>query len=350
MNQFTDRTTIHEESTAYKEAFFYASMGDEVRCGLCPHNCLLSEGHIGLCRTRKNIRGKLYTLAYGNPCAINIDPIEKKPLYHFLPGSEAFSIATAGCNFTCLNCQNYHISQKSPVDIITTNVSPETIIKKCQDANCKAIAYTYTEPTVFYEYMYDIAQLAHEEGIRNVMISNGYINPGPLKKLIPLLDAVNIDLKAMDEEVYKNLNGGSLKPVLHTLKILKDMGVWIEITNLLVPGYSTHPDLMQQMCKWLVINGFSEYPLHFSRFFPTYRLKHLSSTPIATLKLARDIALQTGLKYVYLGNISESEHSNTYCPKCKKLLIERMGYLVRQMHIIDGKCPNCAHPIAGVWN
>ncbi|MGC8802502.1 MAG: AmmeMemoRadiSam system radical SAM enzyme, partial [Bacteroidales bacterium] len=274
---------------------------------------------------------------------------EKKPLYHFIPGSEAYSIATAGCNFTCLNCQNYHISQKSPDVPTAFYMSPEQVVKQCTAANCKTIAYTYTEPTVFYEYIYDIALLAKQKSIHNVLISNGYINPGPLKKIIPLLDAANIDLKAFDEKVYHNLNGGSLKPVLNTLRILKDNGVWIEITNLLIPSYSDSTEMIKRMCEWLVSNGFAEYPIHFSRFFPTFRLKHLYPTPVPLLKQAREIALQVGVKYVYLGNIAEADYNNTYCPVCRKLLIERFGYQVRQYHVTDQKCPNCLHPIAGVW-
>lgn len=349
MNNAVGNTYVPGTPIAYKEAMFYAAGGGEVRCGLCPHNCRIQEGEVGLCHTRMNIKNKLYTLSYGNLCALHIDPIEKKPLYHFLPGSEAFSIATAGCNFTCLNCQNYHISQKSATEQLLVNMSPDEVVTRCLAANCYTIAYTYTEPTIFYEYMYDIARLAREKGIHNVMISNGFINPGPLKKLIPLLDAVNIDLKAFDERVYHDLNGGSLKPVLNTLRILKDCGVWTEITHLLVPTYSDSPDMLKRMCEWLVSNGFAEYPLHFSRFFPTFRLKHLYPTPISLLKQAREIALQAGMKYVYLGNITESDYSNTYCPVCKKLLIERIGYLIRQQHIIDGKCPNCLHSVAGVW-
>jgi len=348
MNNFVTDTTGFDRPAGYTEALFYASVAGKVRCGLCPHNCLITEGQSGLCRTRINIQGKLFALSYGNLCALNSDPIEKKPLYHFLPGSRAFSIATAGCNFSCLNCQNYHISQHSPSEITTISLSAEEVIKRCFMANCHAIAYTYTEPTTYYEYMYDIALQARQQGIRNVMISNGYINPGPLKKLIPLLDAVNIDLKTYDEETYRILSGGSLKPVLNTLRILKDYGVWIEITHLIVPSYS-NPDIIKSMCEWLVNNGFAEYPLHFSRFFPNFRLKHTDPTPLVSLKQGREIALQAGVKYVYLGNVSDEAYSHTYCPKCKKLLIERHGYLVTQMLINDGKCPNCKSLIKGIW-
>jgi pyruvate formate lyase activating enzyme len=294
------------------------------------------------------MQGKLYSLAYGRPCAMNVDPIEKKPLYHFLPGSKAFSIATAGCNFTCLNCQNYHISQVRPSSA-NDEVLPEDVVESCLATQCQSIAYTYTEPTVFYEYMFDIAHLAREAGIRNVMVSNGYINAGPLKKLIPLLDAANIDLKSLDDEVYRTLNGGSLKPVLNTLRILKEHGVWIEITHLIVSTYTDRLDNIKRLCEWLVSNGFAEFPIHFSRFFPTYKLGHLRPTPVEVLKQAREIALKAGCKYVYVGNIHDTD-SNTYCPHCKKLVIERMGYWVGQMKVTDGKCPYCGASIAGVWS
>jgi len=334
----------------YREARFHSSSEGKVRCGLCPHNCQITEGQMGLCRSRVNIQGKLYALSYGNLCAISPDPIEKKPLYHFLPGSQAFSIATAGCNFSCLNCQNHHISQFSPAEITAISLSAEEVVKRCLMEKCNTIAYTYTEPTVFYEYMYDVAMYARQNGIRNVMISNGYINPGPLKKLAPLIDAANIDLKVFDEETYRTLSGGALKPVLNTLRILKDYGVWIEITHLIVPSYSANLDMIKRMCEWLVNNEFSEFPLHFSRFFPNFRLQHIEPTPLTTLKQAWEIAVQTGLHYVYLGNITDETYSHTYCPDCKKLLIKRQGYRVTQMLITDGKCPNCGTTINGVWN
>ncbi|MCX7986751.1 MAG: AmmeMemoRadiSam system radical SAM enzyme, partial [Bacteroidales bacterium] len=316
---------------------------------LCPHNCTLKDREVGLCRTRVNIKGKLYTLAYANPCAVNVDPIEKKPLYHFLPSSTVFSIATGGCNFTCKNCQNFSISQSDPQIVRHVTMNPEEVVQACLRSNCKILAYTYTEPTVFYEYMLDIASLAKENGIRNVLVSNGYINPGPLKKLIPLLDAANIDLKAFDEDLYKNLCGGSLKHVLNTLKILKQKKIWLEITHLVIPSYS-RPDSIERMCYWLSNNDFSDCPLHFSRFFPIYRLSTLPSTPLDLLLQAKEIAHHAGIKYVYLGNMRESVYSHTYCPNCKKLLIERMGYIISNVDLSGGKCSNCQTIIPGVWS
>ncbi len=333
-----------------REAMFYSSHPKGVRCGLCPNECYLSNNQTGICQTRININGKLYTLAYGNPCAVNIDPIEKKPLYHFFPGSEAFSLATAGCNFSCLNCQNYQISQVGPQKISHTDMMPEQVVENCQKSQCASIAYTYTEPTVFYEYMYETAKLARQVGIYNVMISNGYINPGPLKKILPYLDAANIDIKSFDNEIYKTLNGGKLQPVLNTLKILKDNGIWLEITNLIVPTFTNDLNTIKKMCDWLIENGFSEYPLHFSRFFPTYKLNHLQPTPLDVLKKAYEIAINSGIKYVYLGNISEEGYDDTKCSLCKKMLIERKGYRIIQNNIEKGKCKFCQHPIHGKWN
>ena len=297
-----------------------------IKCKLCPNACVLKEGEVGDCRTRKNVDGVLYSLAYGNPCAIHIDPIEKKPLNHFLPGSRSFSIATAGCNLACLNCQNWQISQKSPEETNNYDLMPGGVVDMALEKQCKSIAYTYTEPIVYYEYTYDTAKRAKDAGIKNVMVSAGYIEERPLKDLCPVIDAANIDLKSFSNDIYETLNGGRLDPILRTLKIMKDEGVWLEITNLVVPDWTDDLDMIRRMCDWLYDNGFENYPLHFSRFTPMYKLKRLPATPVDVLDKVHDIAKNAGLKYVYIGNVPGHPAQDTYCPKCGKKLIDRQGY------------------------
>ena len=331
-------------------AFYQQSLTDEkVKCLLCPHQCILHEGKTGICSTRQNRKGVLYTLAYDNPCSLNIDPIEKKPLFHFLPGSEILSIATAGCNFKCLNCQNWEISQSSPEEIPAYHFTPENIVNEAIRRDIPSIAFTYTEPTVFYEYVYDTANLAHQKNLKTVIVSNGYINEKPLLDLCPFLDGANIDLKCFDTHLYRKLAGGSLEPVLKTLKTLKEQGVWLEITNLIVPTYSDSVEMITSMCKWLVDNGFEDTPLHFSRFFPANQLPDLPPTPIKTLLAAREIAQTAGIKYVYVGNVPALGYENTYCPICEKLLIERTGFTVDKNFLNERKCTFCHAAIPGVW-
>lgn len=282
--------------------------GQRVQCLLCPHYCELKEGQTGICRTRQNVGGTLYSNAYGNPCSVAVDPIEKKPLFHFLPGSRILSIATAGCNLRCLNCQNWSISQNSPSDVPEYELSPEAIVELALKEETESIGFTYTEPTVFFEYMLETAKLARQKGIKTVMVSNGYINPEPLKELCAYLDAVNIDLKVFDDLTYRKLTGAKLKPVLETLKILKSEYVWLEITNLLVPGFSDDPIKIQELCNWLVINGFSDTPLHFSRFFPNFKLPESKPTSIELVNLACEIAKNSGIRHVYAGNMPGKYH------------------------------------------
>lgn len=323
--------------------------GNRVRCHICPHNCLVNEGGVGICKTRINKGGTLYSFAYGNPCSIGIDPIEKKPLFHFLPGERVYSLATAGCNFRCLNCQNWQISQSSPKELDHYDLLPEEVVKSAIAHNTQLIAFTYTEPTVFYEYVYDTAQIAHEEGLKTVFISNGFINQQPLIDLCPYLDAANIDLKCFDDDIYHKLDGGRLQPVLNTLKTLKEKGVWLEITNLLVPTYTDNPEMIERMCGWLMENGFADTPLHFSRFFPAYKLMDLPPTAESLLLKAKNIAEKAGIKYVYIGNIPSLEGENTHCPHCKRTIMERSCYSIGQNSIYKGKCGFCHEPIAGIW-
>lgn len=320
-----------------------------VRCLLCPHQCLLQEGKLGICLTRLNRDGNLYSLAYGNPCSVSVDPIEKKPLFHFFPGTKIYSLATAGCNFRCLNCQNWQISQASPQSAGHYDLLPEDLIKEALRHGTNSIAFTYTEPTVFYEYMYDTAMAAHEKGLKTVLISNGFINEKPLLDLCPTLDAANIDLKCFDDAIYHRLTGGRLQPVLDTLKTLKEQGVWLEITNLLIPGYSDSTEMIQRMCDWLVEKGFENTPIHFSRFFPTFQLPEVPPTPESILQKAAQIAGKAGMNYVYIGNHQGLQGENTSCPACNQLLIERTGFVVRKNLMHEGCCGFCGEKIAGVW-
>jgi len=306
-----------------KEAMFWSPTPRGVKCLICPNECSIKEGFAGDCRNRMNLNGKLFSIAYGNPCAVHDDPIEKKPLFNFLPGSRAYSIATAGCNLACLNCQNWDISQASPRDTRNYDLMPQRVVEEALKNKCASIAYTYSEPVTFYEYTHDTAKIARSRGIKNILVSAGYINEAPLRELAKYIDAANIDLKSFSEDIYLKLNSGSLTTVLNTLKILKEMNVWLEITNLVVPTWTDDFGMIEQMCKWLFANGFSNNPLHFSRFHPQYKLTQLPATPLSTLSKSREIALKAGLKYVYIGNAPGLHAENTVCPKCKKTLVER---------------------------
>jgi pyruvate formate lyase activating enzyme len=323
--------------------------GGEIRCELCPNQCRVSKGKRGLCRVRENRDGKYYSLVYGNPCAIHPDPIEKKPFFHVLPGTVSFSLATAGCNFQCKFCQNWEISQASPEEVFSYDVPPELIVKKAKEIHARSIAYTYVEPTIFYEYMYDIAELAKKAGLLNVTHSNGFINPAPLRNLCRVLDAANIDLKGFSESFYRELCSGELGPVLETLKILKSEKVHLEITNLMIPTKNDEISMVREMCLWIKKELGPDTPIHFSRFYPLYKLRTLPPTPVSTLETARAIALSTGLEYVYIGNIPGHEAEHTFCPKCKKRVIQRTGYMVGEVHLKAGKCKFCGKPIPGIW-
>lgn len=329
---------------------FYTPLeGGEIRCDLCPHQCHVPRGKRGLCRVRENRDGKYYSLVYGNPCAIHPDPIEKKPFFHVLPGTVSFSLATAGCNFQCKFCQNWEISQASPEDVFSYDVPPEAIIKKAKEIGAHSIAYTYVEPTIFYEYMSDIAQLTKKAGLLNVTHSNGFINPGPLRSLCKVLDAANIDLKGFSESFYGELCSGQLHPVLETLKILKEKKVHLEITNLMIPTKNDEISMVREMCLWIKKELGPDTPIHFSRFYPLYKLRTLPPTPVSTLEKARTVALSAGLEYVYIGNVPGHEAENTFCPKCKKRIIQRTGYMVGEVHMKAGKCKFCGKPIPGIW-
>ncbi len=333
-----------------KEVMFYTTTPKGLRCLTCPNECDIKEGETGDCHNHLAKKDKLYSIAYGNPCAIHIDPIEKKPLLHFLPGSNAFSIATAGCNLACLNCQNWTISQKSPTETKNYDLLPDQVVASCISNKCQSVAYTYSEPITFYEYTYDSSELAHQEGIKNVMVSAGYINRDPLLKLCKVIDAANIDLKSFSEEIYLKLNAGKLQPILDTLTTMKNEGVWLEITNLVVPSWTDDLEMIKKMCGWLAQNGFEETPLHFSRFYPQYKLTQLPPTPVNILKSAREIAVGEGLKHVYIGNVPGLGAENTFCAHCDKMVVERRGYQILQNHVISGKCEFCGQPVTGIWS
>lgn len=333
------------------EARYYKKIDEQtVQCELCPRRCTLSEGQRSFCRVREFRGGKLYSLVYNQACAVHIDPVEKKPLFHFLPGSPIFSIATAGCNFRCKFCQNWQISQFPPEETVNYRLSPQEIIDETLKNNCPSIAYTYTEPSIFYEYMLDTAKIAKIRGIKNMYHSNGSLNPQPVQEISLYLDGANIDLKGFTQEFYSELCAGYLETVLETLKILKRNGVWIEITNLVIPPLNDNPQDIKQMCIWIKQNLGSDVPLHFSRFWPHYKLTNLAPTSTETLERARVIAQEAGLNFVYIGNVPGHPAENTYCPGCRKPVIERRGYTIVSNNIINGRCKFCGNDIPGIWN
>jgi len=321
----------------------------KVKCLLCPRKCELGIGDRGDCRARMNIDGKMQTLVYGKPCAVHVDPIEKKPLFHYLPGTSSFSIATAGCNLHCMYCQNWEISQREPENTRNIDLAPAEVVKQALAANCRTIACTYSEPVIFFEYAADTARIAHENGLLNVWVTAAYINPDPLKEACLFVDAANIDLKGITEDFYKRVPKGTLEPVLNAIKTMKQAGVWVELTNLVVPTYNDTKEDFSMLCDWVVKNIGVEVPVHFSRFWPMYQLKNLPPTPEEVLTLARDVAMSKGIHYAYVGNCPGHEGNNTYCPVCKNLIIGRRGYLILEYNIIGGKCKFCNHNIPGRW-
>jgi pyruvate formate lyase activating enzyme len=288
-------------------------------------------------------------VVYGYPCSINVDPVEKKPLFHFLPATPILSVATVGCNLHCKFCQNWEISQANPEDAPAFQCSPERLVALAKRQNCPSIAYTYTEPIIYYEYTYDTSKLARDAGIRNVLVTAGYASDQPWRKLLVYIDSANIDLKGICDEFYRDVCSATLKPVQNALIVAKACGVWVEVTNLIIPTLNDKPEQLRELARWVRANLGAETPLHFSRFFPQYKMQHLPPTSAETLDLARQIAISEGLYYVYIGNIMSKEGQNTYCPGCKKLLVERNGYTILQNRIKDGCCPDCGREISGVW-
>lgn len=334
-----------------REALLYDRLDDSaVSCRLCAHRCRIPEGRRGLCGVRENRSGTLYSLVYGKAIALNADPIEKKPLFHFLPGTRALSVATAGCNLTCRHCQNADISQ-SPREngkIPGQEISPAELVKMARGEGCRTIAYTYTEPTVFFEYALDTARRAAEEGIKNIFVTNGYMTGEALEMIAPVLDAANVDLKSFRDEFYREVCGARLAPVLETIEKMPELGIWIEVTTLIIPGYNDSEKELGEIAGFLA--GIDpEIPWHVSGFYPTYRLTDAPPTPAATLRKARKIGNAAGLRYVYTGNLPGDNGENTYCSQCGKKIVERSGYRLGEVNIRDGKCLQCFTPAAGIW-
>ncbi len=320
-----------------------------VRCFLCPHDCTIGDGERGKCRARANVQGGLRSLVYGRPVSIHVDPIEKKPFYHFLPGAEAYSLATAGCPLQCKCCQNWEISQARPEDYQGSYAAPEKIARAASASKARVIAFTYNEPTVFAEYMIDIARDARKQGLRSVMISCGFVNGVPLAEMCKSLDAIKIDLKGYNEYFYRNVCGAELKPVLKGIKQIAKSRTHLEIVNLVVPTLNDSDKMLMGLIDWVLGEVGPDVPLHFSRFHPAYQMLNLPPTPVATLERARDMALNRGIHYPYVGNVPSHPGDNTYCPSCKKVLIQRRGFFVTEMNIKNGRCKFCSRKIAGVW-
>ena len=333
-----------------REAMDYRQVGDgRIACGLCPHRCILAPGDRSVCRSRVNLGGRLYSLAYGNPCAVHIDPVEKKPLFHFLPTTQAFSLAAAGCNLRCLNCQNWEISQVRPEDVRRSELFPDQAVSAAAKFGAASIAYTYSEPITFYEYMYDTACRARAAGLRNLLISAGYINQGPLRRLLTVIDGANVNLKSFSDKIYRRLNGARLWPILNTFETMHAAGVHFEMTNLVVPGYVDDENMVGDMCRWILSHLGPDHPLHFTRFYPKYQLDRLAPTPVDTLSRFRHIAMDAGIRYVYVGNVPGHEGGHTYCHQCHKLIIERRGYVIAQQNMDGERCRFCGARIPGVW-
>jgi len=336
---------------AVREARWYDRLPDKaVRCRLCPRECTVADVERGYCGVRENQGGVYKTLVYGNLCSTNIDPIEKKPLFHYLPGTTALSVATAGCNMECKFCQNWRISQYRPEQVESMVIPPENLVRAAQTRRTPTIAYTYTEPVVFAEYVLDTAAAGRKQGVGSVIISNGFIREPALRELCQVLTAVKIDLKAFSEKFYKEQCAAQLAPVLATLEVLKDVGIHTEVVTLIVPTLNDSADEITGLVKWLVAHMGPDVPLHFSRFHPLYRVKNLPPTPVETLTRSRKIAMDAGMRYVYIGNVPFSEGESTYCPSCGKAVIRRVGYNVDASLLKSGACASCGRKIAGVWS
>ena len=339
-----------ESTLSPKEALFYKKLdGEDVQCLLCPRECVISDGKRGFCRNRENQGGTLYTLVYGRPAVVDIGPIEKAPLYHFIPGHFRLCLTCASCNLRCKHCQNWHLSQKSFEELDHYSYTPSEIVHQAKKQGLNSVSFTYTEPTVYYEYLYNVSVVAREVGMKTSIVSNGYINREPFLKLLKVLDAVKIDLKGFSEEFYKKVCSATLKPVLESLLTVKKENVWLEIVNLVIPTLNDDPKMIDEMCRWIKENLGVDTPLHFTRFRPDYKLTHLSPTPVSTLESAYEIAKKNGLRYVYIGNVPGHTYNSTYCPSCDRNVISRMHMDVVEMNVVDGKCKFCDAPLQGKW-
>jgi pyruvate formate lyase activating enzyme len=344
-------TDAASEARYSQPARFYQKQGgNAVQCQLCPRGCTVTDGNRGYCRVRENRGGSYYTLIHSRVVAQHIDPIEKKPFFHFLPGTVAFSVASGGCNVNCKFCQNWEISQARPEELRSVYYSPQELASSAKNASCPAIAYTYSEPVVWTEYVLDSAEAGHRQGVRSVMVSNGFINQEPLKELCGRLDALKVDLKSYSESYYRDVVRGELKPVLNTIATAKKMARWLEIVYLVVPTLNDSDTEFRNLARWMKAEIGPDVPIHFTRFYPLYLLKNLPPTPVATLERAKAIADAEGLQYAYIGNVPGHPAENTYCPKCRQLLVERAGFTIRQMNLEKGKCRKCGHSVPGVWS
>jgi len=330
--------------------YFTPLEAGQARCDLCPRLCRLAPGQRGLCRVRENRDGKIYSLVFGNPCGLYLDPVERNPFFHVLPGSASLSLTTAGCNFNCRFCQTWEISQASPEDVFGLDLPPEAVIARARQMGARSVAYTFVEPVIFIEYLIEVGRLARQAGLLSLVHSNGFINPGPLDDLCRAVDGANIDLKGFSQDYYREVCDGDLEPVLETLKALRRKNVHLEITNLVVPGKNDDPAAIREMSLWIKRELGPETPLHFLRFYPIYKLRNLPPTPVARLEAARAAALSAGLKYVYVGNVPGHEAENTFCPECKRRLIQRTGFMVGQVNLEGGRCRFCGASIPGLWS
>jgi pyruvate formate lyase activating enzyme len=335
------------------EACLYRKVENEsVICDLCNHRCLIKPGKRGICRVRENTGGILQTLVYGKIVAAHIDPVEKKPLFHFLPGSLSYSIATAGCNFKCRFCQNSDIAQMTGEiqgRIPGYSVEPASVVKAAMDGNCQSISYTYTEPTVFFEFAHDTAKIACEKGLKNIFVTNGYMSPEALDRIAPFLDAANVDLKSFSDDFYKTYCGARLEPVKETLKRMKKRGIFVEVTTLLIPGLNDDSKELASLAAFICQELGPDVPWHISRFHPTYLLTDRPRTPLETITRAREIGLKSGLRHVYVGNVPGENGENTYCHQCGKQLIHRFGFVIERNELKNGACPDCGAAISGVF-
>jgi pyruvate formate lyase activating enzyme len=338
-------------STAlWREVKYYEQLANGiVRCAQCPRRCTIAQASRGFCQTRENRDGKLYSVVYGRPCIARIVPIERAPIYHMLPGTQSYSLATAGCNLACLYCQNYAIARAKPEEVESYTLTPEQVVAEAVKGKCKSITFSYSENTVAFEYMMEIAALARARGLKTILKTGGYVNTEPLKEMCAGLDAINVDLKGFSEQFYEQVCQGELKYVLETIQaIYAEKKAWLEIANLVVPGYNDDAKTIGAMLTWFKENLGTDVPLYFTRFEPAYRLR-MPPTPVEIIEKARQGALNAGLRYVYVGNVPGHAGQHTYCPRCGKILIERVGFEVKQNNIVKGKCKFCGEPIVGQW-
>ncbi len=341
--------TGNDERFVREARYWEKKAHKQVHCQLCPRGCVVDDHERGYCGVRENRGGTYYTLVYSRAATYHIDPIEKKPLFHFLPGSMAFSIATAGCNLNCKFCQNWQISQVTPEQVDSYYLPPQKLATLAREYKTKSIAYTYNEPTIFYEYMYDTAVAAQEQSVKSVVITAAYIEHDPIAELCQVVDAIKVDLKAFSEKYYKDIVHGELKPVLQALETIRKQDTWLEIVYLVVPTLNDSEAEIKKLSRWIKRYLGPDVPIHFTRFFPQYLLKNLPPTPVATLDRCKAIADAEGLHYVYVGNVPGHPAENTYCPHCGKPLVERIGFTIKSMHITNGKCPYCGTKIPGIW-